>query len=112
MKDLEIAKRLIDLYELDLRVWAVERTDSKWNGDQISEEEWKRHCRWMLAEMRGMTDVAKLNRWLGFVQGVLVITGMYSIDDVREHVLAASKEPGKVVSASACLTAEDPQTRP
>jgi hypothetical protein len=46
------------------------------------------HVLWMIGEMRtfiaeGRDD--KVNRWLGFVQGVLWTTGLYTIDDMREH---------------------------
>ena len=61
------------------------------------------HALWMLHEMRTMlhnahavwsdpewdlgdtVDGDKINRWLGFVQGVLWTTGVYTIDDMRDH---------------------------
>lgn len=36
-----------------------------------------RHLRWMCKEIQGGMEVSKANRWLGFVQGVLV--GVYHI---------------------------------
>ena len=43
----------------------------------------------MLSEMLNMTDAGKLNRWLGFVQGVLFDLDFYSINELREHVTGA-----------------------
>jgi hypothetical protein len=30
-------------------------------------------------------SIGKANRWLGFVQGVMWMTGFYSVDEMREH---------------------------
>lgn len=61
------------------------------------------HLLWMLDEMNGMlidggahpyaeggvTELdRKLNRWLGFIQGVLWQMGVVSIEDLRQDVLA------------------------
>jgi hypothetical protein len=44
------------------------------------------HVYWMLGQMKGMVeDSEKFARWLGFVQGVLWMEGLYSIDELREH---------------------------
>lgn len=55
------------------------------------------HCAWMIEETLGwvkkipggMLDIGKVNRWVGFVQGVLWKEGIYTVDQLREHVLAA-----------------------
>ena len=44
------------------------------------------HLMWMLDEIPNMTDELKQNRWLGFVQGVFWDMGIYTIDEMREHV--------------------------
>jgi hypothetical protein len=45
------------------------------------------HCKWMLNKMEEMlkqTDnMAKFNRWLGFIQGVLWSQSVYSINDLK-----------------------------
>lgn len=54
-------------------------------------EEAARHCNWMLGEMELNArdwDGDKLNRWLGFVQGALWMLGVYTIDELREHVIS------------------------
>ena len=42
------------------------------------------HLKWMLGEMKTMTDTEKLMRWIGFVQGALWSLGYVSIDSWRE----------------------------
>lgn len=43
------------------------------------------HARWMCDESWGMDDPAKLHRWLGYVQCILVSSGRFTLDDVRDH---------------------------
>jgi len=50
-----------------------------------------RHLRWMLECIPGLPDDGKVNRWLGFVQGVLSALGMYTIDELRDHVTEAKR---------------------
>lgn len=56
-----------------------------------------RHAHWMCSELSRMAlDPAnrdKVNRWLGFVQGVLWVTGLYSINEMREHNRDPKPEP-------------------
>jgi len=60
------------------------------------------HCAWMIDECFRMLFHAhntsaepevlnKINRWIGFVQGVLWKEGIYTIDQMREHVTEAKK---------------------
>jgi hypothetical protein len=51
------------------------------------------HALWMCREattfvVEGRLD--KAERWLGFVQGALWILGVFSIDEMREHVRSMS----------------------
>ena len=53
-------------------------------------EDQLQHARWMLNEMEtgyraGLFSEGKINRWLGFVQGIFWACGVYSIDTMREH---------------------------
>ena len=55
------------------------------------------HTKWMCYEVEKMVDelelisecvrkdYSKINRWLGFIQGVLYCDGVYTIDEMREH---------------------------
>lgn len=42
------------------------------------------HLKWMIGEMRNITDREKLMRWIGFMQGALWSLGLSSIDNFRE----------------------------
>lgn len=44
------------------------------------------HGRWMCQQMQIFDDLGKLNRWLGFVQCILVEQDIFSLDEMREHV--------------------------
>ena len=46
------------------------------------------HIRWMCQQIPIMVDagqIEKANRWLGFIQGTLWTTNMYSIEEMRNH---------------------------
>jgi len=64
-----------------------------------------RHAAWMVEEMFNYAngtkaehyDEAKVNRWIGFIQGVLWMYGVYRVNDLREHVIRAKE--GKLFSS-------------
>ncbi len=43
------------------------------------------HARWMCDESWGIDEASKLHRWLGYVQSILVSSGQFTLDEVREH---------------------------
>ena|SRR5271154_322649 len=57
------------------------------------------HAAWMVEEclIFGnpkdflLVDLAKVNRWIGFIQGVLWKEGIYTIDQLRQHVVNAKE---------------------
>lgn len=61
------------------------------------------HAAWMVDEMlsyiRGTKaehyDGDKVNRWIGFIQGVLWMYGVYTVDDLRQQTIRA-KESKKI----------------
>jgi hypothetical protein len=55
---------------------------AKEHGDDLE------HCLWMLEKMNtfGKRDLDKLNRWIGFVQGILYREKIFTIDQMRNHV--------------------------
>jgi hypothetical protein len=69
----------------NLGVAAIRHSDKA----SLNKDEQQEHARWMCQEMlrmiadEGVTE--KIHRWLGFVQGVLHCTGVYSINDMRDH---------------------------
>jgi hypothetical protein len=48
-------------------------------------------------ELFTQEDLTKANRWIGFMQGVLWKEGIYTIDDLRAHVLAAKAAPNAAI---------------
>lgn len=44
----------------------------------------KHHMEYMLDCMAQMTDYGKLNRWIGFVHGVLAVHGFLNIEQLRQ----------------------------
>ena len=49
------------------------------------------HCYWMLGQMEQFLAKDKIDkafRWLGFIQGVLWMHGLYTIDELRDHNLS------------------------
>ncbi len=42
------------------------------------------HLKWMIGEMRTITDTEKLMRWIGFMQGALWSLGYGSINHFRQ----------------------------
>jgi len=47
------------------------------------------HIRWMLNEIPRIIDIPckieKVNRWLGFIQGTLWVSGYYTIEEMKGH---------------------------
>ena len=58
------------------------------------------HAAWMIEESLAMfvqaEDICKINRWIGFVQGVLWQQGIFTIDQMREHVTVAKAKSPKI----------------
>jgi hypothetical protein len=92
---------IVERYEKRLGHVRVERTLGPVVAPDLAQarQQHLSHAAWMLGAMRTLLctesdggvyveDAAleKANRWLGFVQGVLWTTFMYTIDEMREHV--------------------------
>lgn len=43
------------------------------------------HARWMCCKLQGMDDLHKMNRWIGFIQCVLMMTNVFCLDELRMH---------------------------
>lgn len=52
------------------------------------------HLAWMCHQLThaGPWSVGKANRWLGFIQGALWILGVFSIDELRQHIIQTKEE--------------------
>jgi len=52
------------------------------NGEDCS----KAHLIYMIKEMgKGEMSEGKVNRWLGYIQGVMVATGNMTLEEVKTH---------------------------
>lgn len=65
-------------YVKNIRGWNLEQRNEPWCLDL-------KYIRTMPVKMVDLADFPKLNRWLGFMQGVLWAHGIYSLDDLRTH---------------------------
>src|SRR4051812_13495948 len=85
------------LYNANLR---AARIDEKEDGHPLE------HARWMcrrIVEMVRERDYDKASRWLGFVQGVLWVQGVYSITTMRVHNRTPDEQKGSQDLAVASL---------
>lgn len=45
------------------------------------------HAKWMcLTASDRLLDLERKNRWLGFIQGILFMSNIFTINEMREHV--------------------------
>jgi len=45
------------------------------------------HAKWMcLTASDRLIDLERKNRWLGFIQGILFMSNIFTINEMREHV--------------------------
>jgi hypothetical protein len=61
----------------------------------------------MIEKMRDMDDELKLNRWVGFIQGILWKDGIYTVDNMRHQVIKVlskdEEEKGVLVQNAASI---------
>ena len=60
------------------------------------------HIAWMCQEAITFSDAERKNRWLGFIQGVLWCQGIYTINQMKEHVVTAYDRLALVTDAEQC----------
>ena len=53
------------------------------------------HAMWMCTRANNYEDVDKMNRWLGWVQGWLVVENIYGLNEVMEHTRSESNSSEK-----------------
>jgi len=84
----QVRELLLD-YNITLHeegVLGVEHSDLE--GPDVPVEDYLEHTRWMVLRMiehPDEFDAGKLNRWLGFVQGVLWMNGNRTIQRLRDE---------------------------
>lgn len=61
-------------------------------GHQPSDEITTDHLYWMIDSVEKMDDESKMNRWIGFIHGVLVAFNICTIDELRKVVENSLRE--------------------
>ena len=82
-------KKLIEIYQNSLNGYA-DNKKADLDSTYLSEHERLSHLIFMLDTMKNETDEGKLNRWVGFIQGVLWAHGWWSINDLRNDVISCT----------------------
>ena len=80
----EVIERYRQLFEAE----GIEKTDYSHEELLESPELGLAHCPGMLDKMLGFLEegrVDKAHRWLGFMQGVLWVNRMFTLDELMEH---------------------------
>lgn len=68
------------IYLEDQGITAIKSDDLTVLANPDRKEELLAHVAWMCTMMQEFGDSGKLNRWLGFIQGVLWSTGQFPIE--------------------------------
>ena len=55
------------------------------NNDAEKSEEKLNHIAWMCNAIIKQDNIDKMNRWLGFIQGILWANNIFKIDEMRNH---------------------------
>lgn len=82
-----IPKPIIDRYdemliEIGIRIYCIPEPGTDFP-----------HLRWMLEQLRTMTDARKAGTWLGFVQGILIERGFTTVKIERDFTRPYFKGP-------------------
>lgn len=78
---IEQIRQVVELYDSRLYPAAAPVPEQE-GGSRLQ------HVRWMCQQIPKMLDeghLEKVNRWLGFIQGVLWLENIYTIDQMRNH---------------------------
>lgn len=86
---------VLEVYERNLRRYADPKRADEGSLRSPLEPGWTGHVLYMIEQARGIQDMEKLMRWLGFIQGVQWALGMYSIAELKTHnrTSAADEDP-------------------
>lgn len=81
-------KGIIAFYRRVLQKADIEKVRMSTDDHPGTYEEILAHCNWMLDEMEEYLEdgrLEKVNRWLGWVQGVFFVCGIFTLDELRSH---------------------------
>ena len=68
------------------RLMVKDRADKLDRADPNRATYFLEHARWMCERIPGHEDIEKRNRWLGFVQCILVYERIFKLNELKEHV--------------------------
>ena len=78
----------LEFYELSLSLAEHPPEPMSTTDRPRGKEQALRHCHWMIGQMREFIqqgDLEKTFRWLGFMQGVFFMAGVFSVEEMRDH---------------------------
>jgi len=80
---------VLHAYQDQFASWSIERCDAGFDNNPGMGRAVK-HANWMIHEIlqrmeAGEDKPGQLDRWLGFIQGILWCHGFFSIDAMRKH---------------------------
>lgn len=86
--DIEKLLMVLDWYDQMLKKMGVPVTEHDFEQSCQSRELALAHIRSMIPQIRQFIRegrMEKVNRWLGFIQGILFSFGIYTIEEERDH---------------------------
>ncbi len=86
--DADKVREVINIYRKKFEELGVPKKSFPHDKAPIMKNEHLAHCHKMLGEMEIFVQenrMEKVFRWLGFIQGVLWSTGVYSIEELKNH---------------------------
>lgn len=101
--------KLIEIYEHMLDGHGT-KTKADLYSKYLTDHERLSHLIFMLDTMHNEKDEGKLNRWIGFIQGVLWSSSWCSIEDLRKHVISCTVQPNKPDTTLEDCWLVEPQT--
>lgn len=76
--------------ELDILLQQYFRLLGQLNIETIERGTPLQHAKWMCLIAESVDDIDKKNRWLGFIHGILFMSHIFSIDEMRNHIKEGS----------------------
>lgn len=81
-------KEVITIYRKKFEKMGISKQKSHLNSFPTSDKDFLAHCHGMLDEMEAFIQEGRMDkvfRWLGFIQGCLWTSGIYTIEEVKNH---------------------------
>jgi len=79
--------KVVSKYEIQLKARSHTAEKADTSDPNLSLKAKLNHTLWMCQEVRTFVEgneLEKANRWLGFLQGILWVNNIYTVDQMRE----------------------------